>query len=69
MFVPHSSDIFVMDVKRINECLQLNSYLVKEKLPQETNNLEKELGIMQTIAAERHPTRSDLLAVQDKVNI
>lgn len=48
---------------------QLNSYLVKEKLPQETANLQRELNIMQAIAAEQHPTRSDLVSVQDKVNI
>ncbi|XP_026742625.1 intraflagellar transport protein 81 homolog [Trichoplusia ni] len=60
----------VTDVmKRLQEEVQLNSYLVKEKLPQETANLQKELNIMQTIAAEQHPTRSDLVAVQDKIAI
>lgn len=46
---------------------QLNSYLVKEKLPLESSHLQKELNIMQMIATEQHPTRSDLLTVQDKV--
>ncbi|CAH0604608.1 unnamed protein product [Chrysodeixis includens] len=60
----------VTDVmKRLQEEVQLNSYLVKEKLPQETANLQKELNIMQTIAAEQHPTRSDLVAVQDKIAV
>ncbi|KAJ0180445.1 hypothetical protein K1T71_003849 [Dendrolimus kikuchii] len=54
-------------LKHLQEEIQLNSYLVKEKLPQETSSLEKELGIMQIIAAERHPTRSDLVAIQDKI--
>ncbi|KAJ8722796.1 hypothetical protein PYW07_003976 [Mythimna separata] len=56
-------------MKRLQEEVQLNSYLVKEKLPQETSNLQKELNIMQTIAAEQHPTRSDLVAVQDKIAV
>ncbi|KAJ2952838.1 hypothetical protein O0L34_g7204 [Tuta absoluta] len=54
-------------IKHLQEEIQLNSYLVKEKLPQETNNLQQELTIMQNIAAEQHPTRSDLIAVQDKI--
>ncbi|KAF9409806.1 hypothetical protein HW555_010929 [Spodoptera exigua] len=54
-------------MKRLQEEVQLNSYLVKEKLPLETSNLQKELNIMQSIAAEQHPTRSDLVAVQDKI--
>lgn len=54
-------------IKHLQEEIQLNSYLIKEKLGQETNSLEKKLSIMQSIAAERHPTRSDLVAVQDKI--
>ncbi|XP_022819829.1 intraflagellar transport protein 81 homolog [Spodoptera litura] len=54
-------------MKRLQEEVQLNNYLVKEKLPLETANLQKELNIMQKIAAEQHPTRSDLVAVQDKI--
>ncbi|GBP21971.1 Intraflagellar transport protein 81 homolog [Eumeta japonica] len=45
----------------------LNQYLVKEKLPQEVSGLQRELSIMQTIAAEPHPTRSHLAVVQDKI--
>nr|XP_021189622.2 intraflagellar transport protein 81 homolog [Helicoverpa armigera] len=56
-------------MKRLQEEVQLNSYLVKEKLPQETTSRQKELNIMQKIAAEQHPTRSDLVAVQDKIAI
>ncbi|XP_061712161.1 intraflagellar transport protein 81 homolog isoform X2 [Cydia pomonella] len=56
-------------IKRLNEEIQLNSYLVKEKLPQEAAHLQKELNIMQTIAMEQHPTRSDLMAVQDKIAV
>lgn len=41
---------------------------MKEKLPQESAQLQKELNIMQNIAMEQHPTRSDLIVVQDKVN-
>lgn len=47
--------------------LQLNNYLIKEKLPQEITSLQKELSVMQFVAAEEHPTRSDLVVVQDKV--
>lgn len=42
---------------------------MKEKLPQEMSSLQKELNIMQAIAMEQHPTRSDITAVQDKVNV
>lgn len=42
---------------------------MKEKLPQETANLQKDLNIMQNIATEQHLTRSDLVLVQDKVKI
>ncbi|XP_050345030.1 intraflagellar transport protein 81 homolog [Nymphalis io] len=54
-------------IKHLQEEIQLNSYLMKEKLPQENANLQKELNIMQTIASEQHPTRSDLITVQDKI--
>ncbi|CAH2086587.1 unnamed protein product [Euphydryas editha] len=54
-------------IKHLQEEIQLNSYLVKEKLPQESANLQKELNIMQAIASEQHPTRSDLITVQDKI--
>ncbi|KOB78735.1 Intraflagellar transport protein 81-like protein [Operophtera brumata] len=54
-------------IKHLQEEIQLNSYLVKEKLPQESSHLQKELNIMQMIAAEQHPTRADLLTVQDKI--
>ncbi|CAG5012645.1 unnamed protein product [Parnassius apollo] len=54
-------------LKRLQEEIQLNSYLVKEKLPQESSLLQKELNIMQNIATEYHPTRSDLIVVQDKI--
>lgn len=54
-------------VSNISVWFQLNSYLVKEKLPQESAHLQQELNIMQTIATEQHPTRSDLILVQDKV--
>ncbi|XP_046965122.1 intraflagellar transport protein 81 homolog [Vanessa cardui] len=54
-------------IKHLQEEIQLNSYLMKEKLPQESANLQKELNIMQTIASEQHPTRSDLITVQDKI--
>ncbi|XP_075970080.1 intraflagellar transport protein 81 homolog [Anticarsia gemmatalis] len=56
-------------MKRLQEEIQLNSYLVKEKLPQETGHLQRELNIMQSIAAEQHPTRSDLVTVQDKIAV
>ncbi|XP_059054242.1 intraflagellar transport protein 81 homolog [Achroia grisella] len=56
-------------IKHLQEEIQLNSYLVKEKLPQEMANLQKELNIMQTIAVEHHPTRSDLVLVQDKIAV
>ncbi|XP_014358511.2 intraflagellar transport protein 81 homolog [Papilio machaon] len=54
-------------IKRLQEEIQLNNYLVKEKLPQESAQLQKELNIMQTVAMEQHPTRSDIVAVQDKL--
>ncbi|CAK1582035.1 unnamed protein product [Parnassius mnemosyne] len=54
-------------LKRLQEEIQLNSYLVKEKLPQESSQLQKELNIMQNIATEYHPSRSDLIVVQDKI--
>ncbi|XP_032514188.2 intraflagellar transport protein 81 homolog [Danaus plexippus] len=54
-------------IKHLEEEIQLNSYLIKEKLPQETASLQKELNIMQTIAMEQHPTRSDLIVLQDKI--
>ncbi|XP_013186423.2 intraflagellar transport protein 81 homolog [Amyelois transitella] len=56
-------------LKHLQEEIQLNNYLVKEKLPQETAHLQKELNIMQNIATEQHPTRSDLVLVQDKIAI
>ncbi|XP_063822253.1 intraflagellar transport protein 81 homolog isoform X2 [Ostrinia nubilalis] len=56
-------------IKHLKEEVQLNSYLVKEKLPQETGNLQKELNIMQNIATEQHLTRSDLVLVQDKIAV
>ncbi|KAI8435128.1 hypothetical protein MSG28_003505 [Choristoneura fumiferana] len=56
-------------IKHLHEEIQLNSYLVKEKLPQEAAHLQKELNIMQTIAMEQHPTRSDLMNIQDKIAI
>ncbi|CAG9585583.1 unnamed protein product [Danaus chrysippus] len=55
-------------IKHLEEEIQLNSYLIKEKLPQETASLQKELNIMQTIAMEQHPTRSDLIVLQDKIS-
>ncbi|KAG6449607.1 hypothetical protein O3G_MSEX006109 [Manduca sexta] len=36
---------------------------------QETAHLQKELNIMQSITAEQHPTRSDLLMLQDKIAV
>ncbi|CAK1552135.1 unnamed protein product [Leptosia nina] len=54
-------------IKHLQEEMQFNTYLVKEKMPQESNNLQKELNIMQTVAMEQHPTRSDLNKVQEKV--
>ncbi|CAG4909233.1 unnamed protein product [Colias eurytheme] len=54
-------------IKHLQEEIQLNRYLVKEKLPQETSNLQKELNIMQTVTMEQHPNRSDLNVVQDKI--
>ncbi|XP_052750612.1 intraflagellar transport protein 81 homolog isoform X2 [Galleria mellonella] len=56
-------------IKHLQEEIQLNNYLVKEKLPQEMAHLQKELNIMQTIAMEQHPTRSDLVLVQDKIAV
>ncbi|XP_030024296.1 intraflagellar transport protein 81 homolog [Manduca sexta] len=56
-------------IKHLQEEIQLNCYLVKEKLPQETAHLQKELNIMQSITAEQHPTRSDLLMLQDKIAV
>ncbi|XP_053625736.1 intraflagellar transport protein 81 homolog [Plodia interpunctella] len=56
-------------IKHLQEEIQLNSYLVKEKLPQETTHLQRELNIMQNIATEQHPTRSDLVLVQDKIAV
>lgn len=41
---------------------------MKEKLPHESAGLQKELNIMQAIASEQHPTRSDVITVQDKVS-
>ncbi|XP_068629995.1 intraflagellar transport protein 81 homolog [Battus philenor] len=55
-------------IKRLQEEMQLNNYLAKEKLPQESAQLQKELNIMQNIAMEQHPTRSDLVVVQDKLS-
>ncbi|XP_022119928.2 intraflagellar transport protein 81 homolog [Pieris rapae] len=54
-------------IKHLQEEIQLNNYLVKEKLPQECNNLQKELNIMQTVAMEQHPTRKDLNAIQENI--
>ncbi|XP_047510339.1 intraflagellar transport protein 81 homolog [Pieris napi] len=54
-------------IKHLQEEIQLNNYLVKEKLPQECNNLQKELNIMQTVAMEQHPTRNDLNGIQEKI--
>ncbi|XP_048479613.1 intraflagellar transport protein 81 homolog [Plutella xylostella] len=54
-------------IKHLQEEVQLNSYLVKEKLPHETAAIQRELNIMQMIATEEHPSRSDLVAVQDKI--
>ncbi|XP_026329078.1 intraflagellar transport protein 81 homolog [Hyposmocoma kahamanoa] len=54
-------------IKHLQEEIQLNSYLVNEKLPQESAHLQKELNIMQSIATEQHPTRADLVTVQDKI--
>ncbi|KPJ01803.1 Intraflagellar transport protein 81-like [Papilio xuthus] len=54
-------------IKRLQEEIQLNNYLVKEKLPQESAQLQKELNIMQNVAMEQHPTRSDIVAVQEKL--
>ncbi|RVE54877.1 hypothetical protein evm_000644 [Chilo suppressalis] len=54
-------------IKHLKEEIQLNNYLVKEKLPQEMASLQKELNIMQNIATEQHLTRSDLVLVQDKI--
>ncbi|XP_012552969.2 intraflagellar transport protein 81 homolog isoform X1 [Bombyx mori] len=56
-------------IKHLQEEIQLNSYLVKEKLPQEAAHIQKELNIMQNIAAEQHPSRSDLHVVQDKIAV
>ncbi|XP_023947556.1 intraflagellar transport protein 81 homolog [Bicyclus anynana] len=55
-------------IKHLQEEIQLNSYLMKEKLPQESSSLQKELNIMQAIATEEHPTRSDVITVQDKIS-
>ncbi|VVC94390.1 unnamed protein product [Leptidea sinapis] len=55
-------------IKHLQEEIQLNSYLVKEKLPQETDALRKDLNIMQAVATEQHPTRADLNLIQDKIS-
>ncbi|XP_045519239.1 intraflagellar transport protein 81 homolog [Pieris brassicae] len=55
-------------IKHLQEEIQLNNYLVKEKLPHECNNLQKELNIMQTVAMEQHPTRNDLNGIQEKIS-
>ncbi|XP_041976928.1 intraflagellar transport protein 81 homolog [Aricia agestis] len=54
-------------IKHLQDEIQLNTYLMKEKLPQELEGLQKELNIMQAIATEQHPSRSDITLIQDKI--
>lgn len=54
-------------MKRLEEEIKINSYMVSEKLPKELEATRRTVQYLQKIAAEPAMGQSDLQELQDKV--
>uniref|UniRef100_A0A8C8YH54 Intraflagellar transport protein 81 homolog n=1 Tax=Prolemur simus TaxID=1328070 RepID=A0A8C8YH54_PROSS len=55
-------------MKRLEEEIKFNSYMVTEKFPKELENKKKELHFLQKVASEPAMGHSDLLELESKIN-
>lgn len=55
-------------MKRLEEEIKFNSYMVTEKFPKELENKKKELHFLQKVVSEPAMTHSDLLELESKVS-
>ncbi|XP_071077967.1 intraflagellar transport protein 81 homolog isoform X2 [Desmodus rotundus] len=55
-------------MKRLEEEIKFNSYMVTEKFPKELENKKKELHFLQKVVSEPAMGHSDLLELQSKIN-
>ncbi|XP_019504502.1 PREDICTED: intraflagellar transport protein 81 homolog isoform X2 [Hipposideros armiger] len=55
-------------MKRLEEEIKFNSYMVTEKFPKELENKKKELHFLQTVVSEPAMGHSDLLELESKIN-
>ncbi|XP_069922276.1 intraflagellar transport protein 81 homolog isoform X3 [Oryctolagus cuniculus] len=55
-------------MKRLEEEIKFNSYMVTEKFPKELENKKKELHFLQKVVSEPAMTHSDLLELESKIN-
>ncbi|XP_023576442.1 intraflagellar transport protein 81 homolog, partial [Octodon degus] len=55
-------------MKRLEEEIKFNSYIVTEKLPKELENKKKELHFLQKVVSEPAMGHADLLELESKIN-
>ena len=55
-------------MKRLEEEIKFNSYMVTEKFPKELENKKKELQFLQKVVSEPAMGHSDLLELESKVS-
>ena len=55
-------------MKRLEEEIKFNSYMVTEKFPKELENKKKELHFLQKVVSEPAMGHSDLLELESKVS-
>ncbi|XP_007936451.2 intraflagellar transport protein 81 homolog [Orycteropus afer afer] len=55
-------------MKRLEEEIKFNSYMVSEKFPKELENKKKELHFLQKVVSEPAMGHSDLLELESKIN-
>lgn len=55
-------------MKRLEEEIKFNSYMVTEKFPKELENKKKELHFLQKVISEPAMGQSDLLELESKVS-
>lgn len=55
-------------MKRLEEEIKFNSYMVTEKFPKELENKKKELHFLQKVVSEPAMGQSDLLELESKVS-
>uniref|UniRef100_A0A5G2R5B3 Intraflagellar transport protein 81 homolog n=1 Tax=Sus scrofa TaxID=9823 RepID=A0A5G2R5B3_PIG len=55
-------------MKRLEEEIKFNSYMVTEKFPKELENKKKELHFLQKVVSEPAMGQSDLLELESKIN-